>query len=273
VIVEENRIGSSRDSEEFRTNSQRLAQFAESLGDTNPDHRAGRIASPVFHHVPVMQSLVEVLRTVSDGFLIHGEQDFVYHRPIVPGQRLFSRSSLVGIRNSGAGALFLVRSETRTHDDQLVSIQRATCLVQGQRLPEDLGESHPAKPAVARGGTPEMVIFPIDERQTWRYAEAARDYSPYTLDAAAAKALGLRAAIVHGMCTLALIARAVVDGACAGDMRRLKRLGCRFSYPLYVEPRQQLQAELWPGPATVAFEAKDRSGNLVVKNGYAEVGS
>jgi acyl dehydratase len=273
VIVDEDRIGWSRDSEEFRTNSQRLAQFAESLGDTNPDHRAGRIASPVFHHVPVMQSLVEVLRSVSDGFLIHGEQDFIYHRPIVPGQRLFSRSTLVGIRNSGAGALFLVRSETRTHDGQPVSTQRATCLVQGHNLPRDLGEAHPAKPALARSGTREAVTFPIDERQTWRYAEAARDYSPYTLDSAAARALGLRAAIVHGMCTLALIARAVVDGACAGDTRRMKRLGCRFSHPLYVEPGQQLRAELWPGPTTVAFEAKDRSGNLVVKNGYAEVGS
>jgi acyl dehydratase len=273
VTVDQDKIGSSRDSEEFRTNTQRLAQFAEAVGDGNPDHRAGRIASPVFHHVPVMQSLVEVLRIVSDGFLIHGEQDFVYHQPIVPGQRLFSRSTLVGIRNSGAGALFLVRSETRTHDGEPVSTQRATCLVQGQKLSRDLGEPHPARSAVSRLGVPDGVIYPIDERQTWRYAEAARDYSPYTLDADTAKALGLPAAIVHGMCTLALIARAVVDGPCGGDTRRLKRLGCRFSHPLYVEPGQELRAQLWRGSETVAFEANDRNGNLVVKHGYAEVGS
>ena len=271
--VDKRKIGYLRDSEEFRTNTRRLAQFADAVGDTNPDHLAGRIAPPVFHHVPVMQSLVEVLKEVASGFLIHGEQDFVYHRPIVPGQRLRSQSSLVGIRNSSAGAVFLVRSLTRSHDGEPVCTQRATCLVQGQHIPEDLGEAHPPKPTVPRNGVPEISTFEIDERQTLRYAEAARDYSPYTLDETAAKALGLRAAIVHGMCTLALIARSVVDRACKGDTGRLGRLGCRFSYPLYVKPEQELRARLWLAPGAAAFEAEDRDGNLVVKNGFAEVAS
>ena len=106
----------------------------------------------MFHHVPVMQSMVEVLKSVSGGFLIHGEQDFIYHQPIVPGQRLLSQSSLVGIRNSSAGALFMVRSDTHTHDGKPVCTQRATCLVQNQKLPKDLGESHPDKPAIPRNG-------------------------------------------------------------------------------------------------------------------------
>jgi acyl dehydratase len=135
VNVDKRKLGYTRDSEEFRTNTQRLAQFAEAVGDTNPDHRAGRIAPPVFHHVPVMQSMVEVLKAVSSGFLIHGEQDFAYHQPIVPGQRLRSRSSLVGMRNSSAGVLFLVRSETLDRGGQPVCTQRATCLVQNERIP------------------------------------------------------------------------------------------------------------------------------------------
>jgi acyl dehydratase len=271
VSVEKGRIGYFRDSEEFRTNTQRLAQFAEAVGDTNPDHRAGRIASPVFHHVPVMQSMVEVLKTIASGFLLHGEHDFVYHQPIVPGQRLHSQSRLVGIRNSGAGAQFLVRSETRTHHGEPVCTQRATCLVQEQTVPEELGETHLAKPTISRNGRSEVSRFSIDDQQTLRYAEAARDYSPYTLDAAAANAMGLPTAIVHGMCTLALIARSVVDGPCGGNPRRLRRLGCRFSHPLYVEPGQEIRVELWRAPGTVAFEAQDHNRNLVVKNGFAEV--
>jgi acyl dehydratase len=273
VSVDSAIIGYSRDSEEFRTNTQRLAQFAEAVGDTNPEHRAGRIAAPVFHHVPVMQSMVEVLKAASSGFLIHGEHDFVYHQPIVPGQRLHSQSSLVGIRNSSAGAVLLVRSDTRTHDGKPICTQHAACLVQEQTVPGDLGETHPPKPEVPRSGSPEISIFPIEDRQTLRYADAARDYSPYTLDRAAAQGLGLPAAIVHGMCTLALIARSVVDGPCEGDMRRLRRLGCRFSHPLYVEPGQELRAKLWQSAGLVAFEAQDRMGNIVVKNGFAEVAS
>ena len=126
----------SRDSEEFRTNTQRLAQFAEAVDDTNPHHRSGRIASPVFHHVPVMQSMVEVLKSVSGGFLIHGEHDFIFQsadraRAAAPlaiepgGDRATERR-----RHCSWSAPTLM-----THDGKPVCTQYATCLVQNQRLP------------------------------------------------------------------------------------------------------------------------------------------
>lgn len=265
------KIGFTRDSEEFRTNTRRLAQFAESVGDTNATHLSGQIAAPVFNHVPVMQCMVEVLNTAASGFIIHGEHDFVFHRPIIPGLRLYSQSTLVAIRNSSAGALYLVRSETRSHDGHDICTQHATCLVQGRRVAKDMGGKHPATPVPPRTGEAQIATFPIAADQTLLYAEAARDYSPYTMDPDAAKALGLPAPIVHGMCTLALISRSIVDGPCGGDTRRLKRLGCRFSHPLFVEPGQELVARIWSESRITAFEAVDRAGNLVVKNGYAEV--
>lgn len=273
MTVDESIVGFTRDSEEFRTNTRRIAQFAESIGDTNAGHLSGQIAPPVFHHVPAMQSMVEVLNRVTSGFIIHGEHDFVFHRPIVPGLRLFSESMLVGIRNSGAGALYLIRSRIRNHEGQEISTQHATCLVRGRKVAEDMGDKHSPTPVPPRKGQGHSETFPIAANQTLLYAEAARDYSPYTIDQDAAKALGLPAPLVHGMCTLALISRLVVDGPCAGDTRRLKRLACRFSYPLYVEPGQEMVARIWPEAHTVAFEALDRAGNLVVKNGYAEVSS
>ncbi|MFO1090661.1 MAG: MaoC/PaaZ C-terminal domain-containing protein [Hyphomicrobiales bacterium] len=265
------KIGYDRDSEEFRTNTRRLAQFAEAIGDTNPAHLEGRIASPVFHHVPVMQSMVEVLNKVASGFIMHGEHDFHFHAPIVPGQRLFSVSTLTGIRSSPAGALYLIRSDTRTHDGKDICTQYATCLIQKRKVAQNLGKKNPEKPEPARTGNPETVTYPIAGDLTLKYADAARDYSPYTIDPAVAKSLGLPAPIVHGMCTLALISRAIVDGACKGDTRRLKRLGCRFSHPLYLRPGQDLVASLWAGKKAVAFEATDAEGNVVVKNGFAEV--
>ncbi len=271
ATMETGKVGIARDSEEFRTNSRRLGQFAEAIGDSNPAHLSGQIASPVFHHVPVMQSMVEVLERSTDGFILHGEHDFVFHRPIVPGQRLFSLSRLVGIRNSSAGALLVVRCETRTHDGEDVCTQFATCLVQGAKVAADAGEPGPERLKPGRAGECRAASYPIAADQTLRYADAARDYSAYTIDSDAARSKGLPAPIVHGMCTLALISRAIVDGPCRGDTRRLRRLGCRFSHPLYLEPGQELTAKLWPGETNCAFEAVDRRGNIVVRNGYAEV--
>ena len=71
-------IGLSRDSEEFRTSTHRFAQFARSVDDANPRHLAGAVGSPVFAHVPVMQSMVEVLQKATPEFILHGEHDFVF---------------------------------------------------------------------------------------------------------------------------------------------------------------------------------------------------
>lgn len=272
IAIATDRIGTMRDSEEFRTNTRRLAQFAEAIGDANPGHLSGSVATPVFNHVPVMQSMVEVLNEVAGGFILHGQHDFLFHRPMLPGQRLFSQSQLIGTGSSGAGALVFVRSITRTHDGHDVCTQFATCLLQGASG-RDSGERPPASPPPPRSGEPVALRYPIPADLTRRYADAARDYSPYTIDSEAAKANGLPAPIVHGMCTLALIARGIVDGPAGGDVRRLKRLGCRFSHPLYLMPDQMLRARLWAGGGRVAFEAEDKDGNVVVKNGFAEIAS
>ena len=80
VTVDAGKLGYERDSEEFRVNTARLAQFAAALDDTNPTHRSGKMAGPVFHHIPVMQSMVEVLTAATRAFALHGEHDFHSHR-------------------------------------------------------------------------------------------------------------------------------------------------------------------------------------------------
>lgn len=265
-------IGLKRDSEQFRTNTRRLAQFAEAVSDTNPRHLAGSQAPPVFNHVPVMQSMVEVLNQATGGFILHGEHDFHFHRPMLPGQRLFSESELIGTAASSAGALFFVRSRTRAHDGADICTQYATCLVREQ-AGVDAGERPPGRPKPDQSGKPEETAYPIPGDLTLRYADAARDYSPYTIDSEAAQANGLPAPIVHGMCTLALVSRGIVDGLAGGDTRRLARLACRFTHPLYLVPGQELRVAVWPAAGAASFEARDREGNVVVRNGYAEVAS
>lgn len=270
------RVGIVRESEEFRVNSHRLAQFAAALGDANPEHAAGRIAPPVFAHIPVMQLLVEELTAATDGFVIHGEHDFHFHRPIEPGQRLFTRSVLQRLAGSKAGVQMIVRAETKTHAGDLVAVQYSGCLVQGASVDSDKGEPAPARPLNEAGAALDSVTLALPDDIAWRYADAARDYSTYTLDAEAAKAKGFPAPILHGMCTLALASRAVVDLGCGGDTRRLKRLGCRFGHPLYLTGGQSLTTTLQEGGTAqgrrvLRFASTDAGGHPAIKNGFAEI--
>ncbi|MDH6235016.1 acyl dehydratase [Mesorhizobium soli] len=264
-------IGFSRDSEEFRTNTHRIAQFARSLDDRNPRHLAGEFAPPVFSHIPVMQSMVEVLGMATPDFVLHGEHDFLFHAPIVPGQRLFTVSTLYGVRGSRAGTAIIIRSDTATHDGKPVCTQYSTCLRRGEPSTLALGERPPQRPAPAKQDTA-TSSYALTPDQTRRYADAARDYSPYTIDPVAAAREGFPAPIVHGMCTLAFAARAIVDLHCDGLTPRLRRLGCRFAHPLFLTNGQTLAVEHWAGAnGLVGFEATDVAGNVVIRNGYAEV--
>lgn len=264
-------LGFARDSEEFRVSSHRIAQFAKSVDDENPHHLAGEFASPVFAHVPVMQSMVEVLNRATDGFVLHGEHDFVFHRPIVPGQRLFTNSALIGVRGNRAGITYIIRSDTLTHTGEPVCTQYSTCLVRGEASGIAEGKPLPGRPAVAKTASGSET-YALTPDQTRRYADAARDYSAYTIDPATAAKAGFAAPLVHGMCTLAFAARAIVDRHCGGETPRLKRLGCRFAHPLLLTPGQTISVEHWAGAdGLVGFEAADKDGNLIVKNGYAQV--
>lgn len=276
MSVDVTRIGFSRDSEEFRVNTARLAQFARALNETNKAHLDGTIATPIFHHVPVMQSMVEVLKATTGAFGLHGEHDFHYYRSIVPGQRLFSISRLIGIGQTKAGTTLSIRSDIKTHDGNEISSQFSTVLLTSEKVGKSIGDAAPKPLAKVSGDRPIVVTHALTGDQTVRYADAARDYSPYTIEAEAAAMLGFEAPIVHGMCTLGFAGRAIVDDACQGDVRRLLRLGGRFSHPVLMVAGQCLTTRLIIGRdgterQAISFETLDRDGNVVIKNGFAEV--
>lgn len=276
--IDESKIGFSRDSEEFRVNTARLAQFAAVFGLADGPMAEGRIAHPVFAHVPVTQSLMETQRSALPGFGFHGEHDFHYHKPIAPGQRLFTLSVLQEMRQTKAGAALVVRSDLRTHSDELLNVQYTTIIVPDSVISADRGEPAPKPPdlAAAKSSEPIDVRVAIPDDLAHRYSEASRDYSPYTMHKDAAQKLGLSDPILHGMCTLGLAARPIVERAAAGDVSRLKRFGCRFSRPLHMTGGRSLVVRQWHGTGSagplVAFEISDDAGDTVVKNGFAEFG-
>ena len=273
------RLGQVRQTPEFRVNTVRLGQFAAAIDDEVPAHRDGIMASPVFANVPPMQATIETLRDVTSAFAFHGQHDFHYHRPIRPGMRLFCRATLWGAVPSPAGVSVIVKSETRDEKDELVDEQYFNALIAGAMLTKSVGDTAPEHrlPDTVRSTSPSaQATYAMSADQTARYAEAARDYSAYTLRLDAAKSLGFPHLLVHGMLTLAFAGRAVVDKACGGDGAMLKRLAGRFSAPVFLTPGQAITTKLWAlgqrrGRQAFGYEASDAAGQIVIKHGLAEV--
>jgi acyl dehydratase len=72
---------------------------------------------------------------------------------------------------------------------------------------------------------PELRVVP-DADVTRRYAEASGDFNPIHLDDDFARSVGLPGRILHGLYTMALLARAQTEAA--GGPAHLKRLAVQF---------------------------------------------
>jgi acyl dehydratase len=262
----------------FTVTREQIAAYAAATNDEHPAHRSGALAPPVF---PVKVALFEVLapqimRVVPPEIamrVLHGEQDFRYHHPIVPGMTLISRAAAIGVHGTSSGVVVLGRAATETESGEPVVDQYMAAFFRGAEFDGSLGERAPGHgfPQELLGTEPAASItHGFDSDQTYRYSEASGDPMPIHLDDAFAKSVGLPGIIIHGLCTMAFCGRAVIGEFCPGEPTRLKRFAVRFSG--IVQPHEKITHSLWDrGQGQVVFQTTSETGNVVVKDGLAEL--
>lgn len=117
---------------------------------------------------------------------------------------------------------------------------------------------------------PEVRITP-DKFLTNRYAGASGDFNPIHIDEEFARQVGLPGRILHGLYTMALVARAQTDAA--GGPETLKRLAVQFrgvglpEREIVVTGRVTRVAD---GRATVETVA-EQDGKRIIRNAEAEL--
>ncbi|HEV2997556.1 MAG TPA: MaoC/PaaZ C-terminal domain-containing protein [Solirubrobacteraceae bacterium] len=117
---------------------------------------------------------------------------------------------------------------------------------------------------------PEVRVTP-DKYLTARYAGASGDFNPIHIDAEFAAAVGLPGRILHGLWTMAQVARAQTEAA--GGPERLKRLSVQFR-GMGVPEREVVVTgtvrEVSDGRALIDTVA-EQDGNQIIRNAEAEV--
>ncbi|WP_344425549.1 MaoC/PaaZ C-terminal domain-containing protein [Amycolatopsis minnesotensis] len=273
---DESGIGRWSDPDTFEVTAERLAQYAEATNDPIERHRDGTIASPVFAIVPVFNSLVPAALSVAPvellAKLVHGEQDFRFHRPIKPGDVLTSRAKPVGFTGKPNGTAVVVRTETTDAGGELINEQWMTAFFRKADAGRAVGEtapSHVFDESLRGAGPVAEVVAHVDEDQTFRYSPASGDPMPIHLDEEMAKMSGLPGIIAHGLCTMAFTSWAVLTEAGGSKVENLRRLAVRFAKP--VLPGQDITTRIWRGTeGRYAYETTV-DDELVVKDGLAEL--
>ncbi|MFI6025871.1 MaoC/PaaZ C-terminal domain-containing protein [Amycolatopsis magusensis] len=269
-------IGQWTEPATFEVTAERIGQYAEATNDPIARHRDGSVAPPVFAIVPVFDSLVPAALSVAPvdllSRLLHGEQDFRFHRPIRPGDVLTSRARPIGFTGRPNGTAVVVRTETVDAHGEPVNEQWMTAFFRKADAGTSAGEaapSHRFDESLRETEPVAEVVAHVDEDQTFRYGPAAGDPMPIHLDDELARMSGLPGIIAHGLCTMAFTSWAVLTELAESDVDRLRRLAVRFAKP--VLPGQDLTTRIWrAGGGSWAYETTV-DGELVVKDGLAEL--
>jgi acyl dehydratase len=117
---------------------------------------------------------------------------------------------------------------------------------------------------------PEVRVTP-DKYLTARYAGASGDFNPIHIDEEFARAVGLPGRILHGLWTMAQVARAQTEAA--GGPEHLKRLSVQFRGMGLPEQEVVVTGTVRAadGGRVVVDTVAEQAGNQIIRNAEAEL--
>jgi acyl dehydratase len=117
---------------------------------------------------------------------------------------------------------------------------------------------------------PEVRVTP-DKYLTARYAGASGDFNPIHIDEEFARAVGLPGRILHGLWTMAQVARAQTEAA--GGPQHLRRLSVQFRGMGVPEQEVVVSGTVREaGDGAVLIDTvAEQAGNQIIRNAEAEV--
>ena len=242
-----------------------LHAYAEATDDV--------VGGPAFAIVPAWETIHPASRSVAPGdarkFVVHYAHDLRLHRPLEAGMKLVSQATPVALLPRPNGTSLVIRTETRTEDDELVNEQYVTEFFRGVPADRGAGERPPDHRLEVEGDPIAEITYRVAEDQTVRYAAASGDDFAIHLDDDFARTVGLPGRIVHGLCTLAFAGRATLEAAGVEDPRMVERLAVRFSAPLF--PGESVTTRVWRVDSAFGFESVNGNGTPVLKDGRVEL--
>jgi acyl dehydratase len=124
----------------------KIAEFARATGATDPVHTdedaaraagfSGVVATPTFL-VSLAQSAEAVyIEDPAAGIdfsrVVHGEEGFTLHRPVVAGDRLVPTLTVESVRAAGGHSMITTRVDVADEADQPVASVRSVIVVRGE---------------------------------------------------------------------------------------------------------------------------------------------
>ncbi len=204
--------------------------------------------------------------------LLHGEQAFTIHQPLQPGQTCVGTYQVTDVVDKGPGKgamLYLRKSLTDKQSGALVATVTSTYVLRGDGGCGGTTSAAPSLPVTPDRPADDSLSLATLPQAALIY-RLSGDGNPIHASPEIARKAGFERPILHGLCTMGVATRALLQACCAGNAARLRSVKLRFSSPVY--PGETIRTEFWRDGAQVSFRASSVERNVVVlSHGQAEV--
>lgn len=205
-------------------------------------------------------------------YVLHGEQAITLHGAIPPEGAMIAEGRMIGAwdKGPGKGAVFVEeKSLTLEAPGTPLATLRKTVFGRAEGGFGGPRDGQPAPHIVPTRVADLTAVIATAPDQALLY-RLSGDLNPIHIDPDAAAQAGHARPILHGLCTFAICARAVIDRQADRRPGRLRHIEARFSAPVY--PGDVLAIDQWRDGDTVSFEARvAERGATVIKAGKAIV--
>lgn len=201
--------------------------------------------------------------------LLHGEQIVECHKPIPPGTVTTVKCVLEDLADKGKGMLMTVKIEIYDKENNDLF---ARCYMKfyvrnlgGFGDKGKLDQKIPEPPTREPDSTYEC---PTDDNQALYY-RCCGDINPLHIVPTAAQLAGFEKPILHGLCTYGIVARAVFDTYCGGEVATIKSISSRFVSHVY--PGETIIVDMFKEGDFILFSARTKERELKISTGCVEL--
>ena len=227
-----------------------------------------RVLPPTFPAVWETGFLLDLLRLAQmpfpSGGIIHLASERVQLRPLAPREPAHLHLALRGIEPARGGVDVTISSSVADSAGRPASEGEVNLLLRGiqpqgrpSRTPAADRAPTPAAPAAPAEGWRTLQRWELPGSLGRAYARASGDINPIHLSRLTARPFGFPRPILHGYCTEAMVANALIEGALGGDPAAFARLTTRFGAPLGLPAAAELQLADGPGAGSGWFRVVD----------------
>jgi acyl dehydratase len=196
---------------------------------------------------------------------LHGEQRFKLHRPLGLAGAVRANYRAVAVQDKGSGRGAAVWFDTELEDARTgepVASIRSTQIMRGEDGCGNWGDPVEPLPPIGACAVPTgRIDYTTQPNQALLY-RLSGDYTSLHADPAVARRGGFDRPILHGLASMGLACRAILESFCPEDASRLTEMSVRFVAPAY--PGETLRIEFLRDERGIRFRARSLERDLLL---------